>query len=134
MVWYIVYRETTCPNWNAGEMLRQPYGPSGQGLTTIEALTTPHETFLFLQAQIPPPLKFLGPLAIGLLLVAVAASAVIEVTDLVAVKQRLVQPRVHLVVHKARPARGGLPTARLGRVFGEELAEVSGAVAAGVEA
>jgi hypothetical protein len=66
------------------------------------------------------------------LLLLITASTVVEVANLGAVENRFVDSFVDKVVHEAKPARGGVATTRLGRVLGEDSAEVFGALAAGV--
>ena len=64
----------------------------------------------------------------------VAATAVVEVADVVAVELRFVEPLVDQVMHGACPAGGVVARADLGRVLLQEPLEVPRAVAARVEA
>ena len=96
---------------------------------------SPCQAFPF-QVQSPLLLEVIALLALGLLLpilVGLGAAAVVEVADGVAVEFGLLQPLVDLVVHEARPPSRSVAAARLGRVLVQQLAEVRGALAAGVE-
>jgi len=64
------------------------------------------------------------------LLVLVATSTIVEITDVLTVKQRLVYSLVDNVVGKAQPSSGCVATARLGRILGEQLSEMRRTLAA----
>lgn len=72
-------------------------------------------------------------LTLLILLSVLAAAAVVKVTNLIAVKDWLLQPLVHLIMRETQPPGGGVAAASLGRELGEELPEVPRAVAAGVQ-
>lgn len=107
---------------------------------TASHSTPPHQPLLLLNLEAPSPLEIvlarLRPLHLLMptLPILVATPAVVKVTNLAAVKQRLVQPRVDNVVHLARPPGRRAAGARLRRVFLDDLLKVRRALAAGVEA
>lgn len=67
------------------------------------------------------------------LLLLVTATTIVKVTNVVAVKERLVHSLVDNVMGKTQPSSGRVTTAGLGRVLSQHFAEVRGALAAGVQ-
>lgn len=68
------------------------------------------------------------------LLLIVSTAAIVEISKVVAVEQRFLQPLVDLVVHETCPSCSRVARTDLRRVLSEQLLEVSRAVPARVQA